>query len=727
MRDSVVKQAAYMGKIFLLIISLMLTVSLPAQQITLPQLQEQILVEKDNVKKAGLLVLRARMRLAADPQQSFTDLQDALTMYKELANEKGEMETYLVLSNYYNQRGDAFTGRSFDLLALPIANRLNDERALFQAYSNLSMHYGRRDIPDSAFLYINKALQYRSAIPVMPPIATLYSRLGNIYARRGDYNKGIALTDTAINMIRQSNAPPALLGSFIMNKASFLEQLGKYDDAAPLYYESIRIKEKGGQPRDLLSSYGSLSIFYKKIKNYPESEKYGRAQLTIARQLKDPRFEGIALSSIGDLYTLTKQEDSAFFYFNQALAVLKKANLDAPQSGIHISLSKYYYETGRYDEALKNLELAEKLNPLGPNAQAAVANDFLLKGRILNKLGKQKEAETLLLKSLNIQKQMGTANLQQTYQSLYEYYKGNGDFEEALKYQTAFVNAKDSLFNTDVERQIMKARTDYEIEKRDNLLSLEKKDKELRTVQLAKQNQFFWLLTAIVLVLTMALALYSRSYYQKKKAALALSEKNNRIETLIRELHHRVKNNLQVVSSLLSMQSNRLDNEIARQAMEEGRTRVDAMAMIHQKLYMDDDLASVDMEDYLAKLSQSLAGSFGYGFQHVETIVDLDKKTMDIDMAVPIGLIVNELITNAFKHAFTAGDQPRISVTLQRNANNTLNLRVADNGKGLEQENLERNNKSFGMKLVHTLVKQLDATMEVKQLNGTIFDISIRA
>lgn len=724
---SVVKPAAYMGKFFLLIISLALAVSLPAQQPTLPQLQEQILVEKDNAKKAGLLVLRARMRLAADPQQSFADLQDALAIYKELVNTKGEMETYLVLSNYYNQRGDAFTARSFDLLALPIATRLNDERALFQAYSNLSMHYGRRDIPDSAFLYINKALQYRSAMPSLPAIATLYSRLANIYSRKGDFRKGILLTDTAINMIRQGNGPQPLLGSFIMNKASFLEQLGKYDDAAPLYYESIRIKEKAGQPRDLLSSYGNLSFFYRKINNLPESERYARLQLSIARQLNDPRFEGMAMASIGDLHVQKKQGDSAFHYFNQALAILKQANLDAPQSVVYTSLSKYYYETGKYEEALKNLEQSEKLRPPGPAGQPASAGDLLLKGKILRKLGKPKEAEVLLLRSLDLQKPTGVATRQQTYEALYEHYKNNGNYEEALKYQTAFVNTKDSLFNTDVERQIVKARADYEIEKRDNLLALEKKDRELRTVELAKQNQLFWLLAAFVLVLAMALALYIRSYYLKKKAAFALSEKNDRIETLIRELHHRVKNNLQVVSSLLSLQSNRLENEMARQAMEEGRTRVDAMAMIHQKLYMDEDLASVDMEDYLVKLSQSLAGSFGYGLHNIETIVRLDKKTMDIDMAVPIGLIVNELITNAFKHAFSPEDQPKISVTLQMSGNNTLNLQVADNGKGLEQGTVQENNKSFGMKLVHTLVKQLDATMEVKQLNGTIFDISIRA
>ena len=159
--------------------------------------------------------------------------------------------------------------------------------------------------------------------------------------------------------------------------------------------------------------------------------------------------------------------------------------------------------------------------------------------------------------------------------------------------------------------------------------------------------------------------------------------------------------------------------------MDEGRTRVDAMAMIHQKLYMNKDLTGVDIKDYLENLTHSLANSFGYSSQHIVTNVDLQKSAMDIDMAIPIGLIVNELVTNAFKYAFSTTLQPKINVTLSGKQGGEMQLSITDNGKGITKS--ADISKSFGMKLVNTLVAQLNGTMQQVQHNGTIYNIQIRA
>lgn len=201
-------------------------------------------------------------------------------------------------------------------------------------------------------------------------------------------------------------------------------------------------------------------------------------------------------------------------------------------------------------------------------------------------------------------------------------------------------------------------------------------------------------------------------------------EKNKYIESLIRELHHRVKNNLQVVSSLMSLQSNRIEDEKARTALEEGKTRVDAMALIHQKLYVDHELASVNMRAYLAELTASLAGSFGLPASAVETSVELPNPSVNIDRAVSIGLIVNELVTNACKHAFKHVHEPKIYIQLCQRENE-LRLTIADNGIGVKKtDELE---SSFGLKLVRILVNQLDATMNVTSESGTCYLIQMKA
>lgn len=234
------------------------------------------------------------------------------------------------------------------------------------------------------------------------------------------------------------------------------------------------------------------------------------------------------------------------------------------------------------------------------------------------------------------------------------------------------------------------------------------------------------------------IVLFRRSYDREQKMVLdqkreleeayrLTTEKNEYIESLVRELHHRVKNNLQIVSSLLSLQSNRLEDDKARMALEEGRTRVDAMAMIHQQLYMENDLAAVNIEDYLGTLTLSLAGSFGYNSGNIRTVVQLQNQSVDIDMAIPIGLIVNELVTNSFKHAFHGVADPRIIVSLQQQSNDRLILTIADNGNGLKSSEALNKATSFGIKLVNMLVDQLNGVMTIRESPGITFTIEIRA
>lgn len=217
-----------------------------------------------------------------------------------------------------------------------------------------------------------------------------------------------------------------------------------------------------------------------------------------------------------------------------------------------------------------------------------------------------------------------------------------------------------------------------------------------------------------------------RQKKELEEAYLLAREKNHYIEALIRELHHRVKNNLQVVSSLLALQSNRLQDETARRALEDGRTRVDAMALVHQKLFLDNELSSVNLSEYLRHLGHSLSRSFGYKMETVNSEVSLTSSSMDIDKAIPIGLIVNELVTNAFKHAFRETMQPLITVSVLEREDGCLWMQVVDNGSGFDTNSGKERPDSLGLKLVQTLVDQLNGSLRVEQHNGTIFTIEIR-
>lgn len=210
-----------------------------------------------------------------------------------------------------------------------------------------------------------------------------------------------------------------------------------------------------------------------------------------------------------------------------------------------------------------------------------------------------------------------------------------------------------------------------------------------------------------------------------QQAVEVAGERNERIETLLKELHHRVKNNMQVISGLLSLQSNRLEEGVARESLEASRTRIEAMALIHKGLYQEQDAASVQISDYLVSLNESLANSFGFHKEVIETVVDMQDNIMDIDRAVPVGLIVNELVSNSFKYAFHHTSLPKVTVVLQQTNHKNFILRVSDNGIGKPVEET-KGKGSFGLKLVRILADQLNAEIKIENQEGTHFTLQTK-
>lgn len=193
-------------------------------------------------------------------------------------------------------------------------------------------------------------------------------------------------------------------------------------------------------------------------------------------------------------------------------------------------------------------------------------------------------------------------------------------------------------------------------------------------------------------------------------------------DVLLKEIHHRVKNNLQVISSLLNLQSNLIEDPGMRQVFAESRHRVRSMALIHEKLYQSDDLSRIDFEDYIRSLTSSLQTSFG-GRSAVRIAVDVEAIKLSVDSAVPCGLIVNELVTNCFKYAFTDGRAGEIRIGLKRSEPARLSLTVSDNGVGFPKGVDFRNTESLGMQIVTTLADQLDGTISLQNGAGTTFEI----
>lgn len=203
-----------------------------------------------------------------------------------------------------------------------------------------------------------------------------------------------------------------------------------------------------------------------------------------------------------------------------------------------------------------------------------------------------------------------------------------------------------------------------------------------------------------------------------------LSKRNSQIEVLLKEVHHRVKNNLQIISSLLNLQTKSTEDETALAAMTDGQNRVKAMALIHQGLYQHENMATIKFQDYAEQLLTQLASIYPKG-PDIQRTVKASGIELDIDTAVPLGLILNELITNSYKYAFNDALHGKIEVELQKKKK-SFELTVKDNGVGLAENFEWKKAKSIGLRLVRRLSKQLYGDFSYEFQNGATFNVKFQ-
>ena len=296
--------------------------------------------------------------------------------------------------------------------------------------------------------------------------------------------------------------------------------------------------------------------------------------------------------------------------------------------------------------------------------------------------------------------------------ALATFYTNNGDYEQAYGYQKTYQIYKDSLVNIDNVRKIAQMKARHEAKQQEVKIGLLNRLND-------SQQRMLWGLTISALLLLMLLGFLYRNYRQKLKANRTLAKREKEKALLLQELNHRTKNNLQMISSLLNLQAASLDGHPAADAVREGRYRVDSLALIHQKLYRT-DFSKIDMGQYLEELVGHLRAGFS---QNIRLDQQITPCAMDVSQAVPVALIANELITNAFKYGTPkTPEKPQVMVAFQSEGS-TYSLAVQDNGPGMASPNLA-SLRSFGLKLVYSLVNQLNGDVFCDGSQGLVWRIT---
>ena len=460
----------------------------------------------------------------------------------------------------------------------------------------------------------------------------------------------------------------------------FLE-LGNLQKAEQYINETIRIADLGKFAKvrngKCATRYGDLLLaqgnFEKAIEEYERAEKFYKQGWI-------------------------NKSDPKRAYFNLSIAHLDSENDEEAEywfkKGVQIN------DDDKVASYLKNLYLAKK------NARTHAKSISI--GYALNALETSK-----VLKSKAKEKEM--------LYLLYTLYKGNGDYTSSLNYLEAYNNLDKELYRSGQELAVNQLQSEYQIDIKEEQIKTLNIENELTGQKLEAQKRITIFSTiGLILVSILLLSLF-RLVKKFRAQNLIISKASADKEILLKEIHHRVKNNLQVISSLLKLQSRYINDDSAIKAIADGRTRVQSMALLHQNLYQEDNLKGVRMKDYFENLTQGLFDAYNINGNQIQLYLEIEDIILDVDTVIPLGLITNELVSNALKHAFNTVENGKIKVVLKEEVNQLV-LEVSDNGAG----GYDKESKNgFGSMLIESLSNKLEAKIEKSVLMGTRIRISI--
>jgi two-component system, sensor histidine kinase PdtaS len=301
------------------------------------------------------------------------------------------------------------------------------------------------------------------------------------------------------------------------------------------------------------------------------------------------------------------------------------------------------------------------------------------------------------------------------------------DNASAVKHYRLYTQLLDSNFKVSKVRQAEELQVMYETEEKENQIALLNEQAKLEQANLKQAMLVRNVTIAGIIAALIIAALLFRQNRLKQKNNNVITQKNQLLqhyltekEWLLKEIHHRVKNNLQIIMSLLNSQSVYIDNETARTAIHDSQHRVQAMSLIHQKLYNTENVSSINMPNYIRELVSYLGESFN-ARQRIRFELNLEPIDLDVSQAVPLGLIINEAVTNSIKYAFPGNGNGIIAVSLTT-AGQACVLTVADNGTGMP-EHAARPAASLGMSLMEGLSRDLDGQFRIENNNGTTIKV----
>lgn len=508
----------------------------------------------------------------------------------------------------------------------------------------------------------------------------------------------------------------------------------KSDENTALEYflKGVRLAESVGDKRRICSFYIDISRIYRNVGNLNRQEN---AMLLAKNNLPDSNSKNyyLLLAQIDVEYFViyhgNGKLDSAEYYAHRVRSSSLKLNSNVFKI-VSMSIFGMLYSAKKLnkqatEQFVKAIHFSDSINYYwGLQFSLNNYSEFLLSQNRKN------EAKKFALRAFNYNSLVRSSlESLRSINLLDKIYSSLNLLDSAIYYAHLNLELRDSVFNIDklnkIQTMAFSEQLKYETEKKEKEITALHLQNEINRIKIGNQRKNNIILIGSVIILIAFLfslfRLFKKTKYQKNIIQKSLLEK----EVLLREIHHRVKNNLQFISSLLNLQSKHLHDEKALSALKEGQNRVKSMALIHQNLYLEENLVGVDCKIYFESLIKSLFNSYNITDERIRLKLDIEPVKLNLDIMIPLGLIVNELISNSLKYAFPNEREGIIKISIQE-LNEKLQLLVEDNGQGMISNDKGEFKKGFGYRLIQMLIAQLEASINIKNESGTMIEIELR-
>lgn len=568
--------------------------------------------------------------------------------------------------------------------------------------------------------------------------ARIYLEMSEILYQT-DLDTVISLSEKSIEIIENNlsrNISETEHRSFLVSLAGAYNNIGFiYDDkgevikALEYYNKSLKIREKIGDKQGIAITLNNIGIIYLKQDLPHQALDYYLKSLKVKKEIGDKKSIAISLNNIAGVYKKIDLKKS-LEYYTKALIIREEID---DRSGMAVTMNNIgtlYKSQNSLDTALQYYKKALQIRKeIGD--KRGITNTYSNIGNIAFLQNKLTLAEKYGVKALNIAQQLGyIERIADAAKLLSQVYSKKSDWRNAFKMQNLFISINDSVKSQETELELIKQKAKYDLDKLKKEKELLLKEKSIQELVNNKNKILAITLSlSLVFVLIIVVVVYRNGKKkdiinqllekQKNEAEKKSEEKNN----MLKEIHHRVKNSLQVISSLLRLQSYEFDDEYVRNKFEEAQNRVISIARLHEQMYNSENLKEINVKKHFTPLIKELIKDY-----QVSTEIELKIDLIDVEMGsktlIPLGLMINEIISNSLKYAFNNSDRGEISIKILHLNENKFLLEIGDNGVGMPEDFNFHESQSLGIQLIHVFAEQLNGEIEQTNNNGTKYKIT---